>query len=118
MRDDVWRRVVMCDHDGSATVGLLDEIRRVSERMSAQEQPFGSETEDAVIQAARSEAVENSKEVVRAYQELIMMLSAVHQRARMSRDVDELHQVARYLAIADEHLANLLEALHRATEED
>ena len=99
-------------------MGLLDEIRRVSERMSAREEPFGSEAGDAVIRAARSEAVQNSQDVVRAYQELIVMLSAVHQRARMSRDVDELHRVARYLAIADEHLGNLLEALHEATDAD
>ena len=94
-------------------MALLDEIKRVSERMTAPPPPFGSGAENAALEVARAEAVMNSEEVVRAYQALITLLSGVHQRARMSRDVEELRQVARYLAIANEHLEGLLEALEQ-----
>ena len=96
-------------------MGLLDEIKRISDKMEAPPPPFGAGAENVALETARAEAVENSEEVVRAYQALITVLSGVHQRARMSRDVEELRQVARYLAIADEHLDALLAALREET---
>ena len=81
--------------------------------MATPQTPFSEATVDEILAGARTEAVANSEEVVRAYQELIALLSRVHGRARISRDVEELRQAARYLAIADEHLQGLLAALRR-----